>query len=237
MKRNVLLILACFCGALFTSIKAENICYDASESSAPDFWFTHMYYGTCTDYVASGSKLAGTTGRLDFNGGSSVIFSGIQVSEDGTYTLRLTYGIGWADATGAVLKLYVNDEFVSNCTFYPIAPAATATMDISVDLAANYDNVIKLTQQKDWPTVLGIQLFSGVTAVSTPEKEKAYSISVSNASISVRASNKGNNRIEVYSTNGQLIDSRAFNNSYTKAFSKGLYLVKVNGESNKILVR
>jgi len=236
MKKNVLILFALACSALFTNVKAENTCYDVSETSVADFWFTHMYFGTCTDYVGSNSKLAGTTGRIDFNGGSSLNFTGIQVSKDGSYTMRLTYGIGWADAAGAILKIFVNDEFISNCTLYPIAPAETATMNISVDLVAGYDNLITLTQQKDWPTVLGLELLSE-TAVSKPAKDNNLSVTVADQSLNIRVLGEKTSQVEIYSSIGKLIEKNYFNGSFSKKLNKGVYLVTVNGESSKILVK
>ncbi|MFV0468499.1 MAG: T9SS type A sorting domain-containing protein [Dysgonomonas sp.] len=152
----------------------EATCYSQSETQTDDFWMSHLYYAQCTDYVGSGSKLVGDGPYIDFNTGSAVDFTKIKVSKTGRYTVQLSYGIGYADGQGAQFKVYVNGEYDQTYTVYTLSQTPPATINIEADLVSGKENSIKLVQQKDWPTILGIKL------LDVSEKELAYSFSSGN---------------------------------------------------------
>ncbi|MEA4851635.1 MAG: T9SS type A sorting domain-containing protein [Paludibacter sp.] len=219
-------------------------CYDSSESSANDFWLTHFYYSKCTDYLNTGGKdisdPAWST-YVDFNGGGYIDFTKIRVSEDGTYTVRLSYGIGWAEpVVGANFNVIVNDEFTGNYVVLPqvIDPANPPTIDLPVTLSTDWDNEIKIQQNKDWPTTLGIQLIKGIVNAIPSAKENSFKISGMNKSIQITGLNNSNNNIQIYSLVGKLISSEAINGaSYTKSIKQGAYIVKINDATTKVIVQ
>jgi len=248
MKTKLLfrLYVAIFvCGFSFMSANAQVVtCHDATLSSANDFWLNNFYFSKCTDYISTGGKDISDplwSSYVDFNGGGSVDFTKIRVSQDGAYTARLTYGIGWAEAVvGANFNLIVNDEFVGNYSVFAIDnpdPAVLRTIDLPVTLSTDWDNVIKIQQAKDWPTTLGIQLLKKVTSISDV-KQKTFTISGMNNSIQIDKLTNKSNVIEIYTIEGKLIDSKTIQQeSFVKAMDKGLYIVKVNGIAAKVVVQ
>lgn len=237
MKKNVLLSLVSI--LIFVgNMNAQ--CYTTEESSAVDFWLDHFYGATCTDYAgAGGSKLFSEDNTyVDFNGGSSVIFDNIYVSKDGVYTAKLNYGIGWADAEGAKLNLYVNDEFVSVVTLFtlPEGQERPAQIDIPLELFGDWNNVVKFTQVKDWCIFQGIQLSSGTSSIEQDSTDK-YTVNAQNGILSIKNFEKGSNRIDVFTLRGETVDTKTVNEEYSKSLTPGLYLVKVNGDSFKVLVK
>lgn len=242
MKKNVLLkaILAVVAICSFSGIANAQtaVCYDKSESNAIDFWNNHFYYAVCTDYVGTGSKLfSENNSYIDFGGGSSIVFDNIYMSESKEYTMSVSYGIGYADAEGAKMKLYVNDEYLTTITLFKLDQDPPATIDIPVELYSDWNNVIKLEQQKDWPILLGIQLKGGNSTINNANQQPKYNVSVSNSILYVQGLNKADNKVDVYNVKGSLVESKICGESYTKTLAKGLYLLKINGETTKVLVR
>ena len=232
-------------GASIMSTNAQVVtCHDATVSSANDFWLNNFYFSKCTDYISTGGKDISDplwSSYVDFNGGASIDFTNIRVSQDGAYTARLTYGIGWAEAiVGANFNLIVNDEFIGNYTVFAIEnpdPAVPRTIDLPVTLSTDWDNVIKIEQVKDWPTTLGIQLMRVSTGISDV-KQKTFTVSGINKSIQINKLTNKSNFVEIYSIEGKLIDSKTIQQeSFVKAMEKGLYIVKVNGIAAKVVVQ
>ena len=248
MKTKLLfrLYVAIFvCGFSIMSANAQVVtCYDSSVSSVPDFWLSNFYFSKCTDYLNTGGKDISDplwSSYVDYNGGGSINFTNIHVSKDGAYTVRLTYGIGWAEpVVGANFNLIVNDELVGNYTVFAIDkpdPTVLRTIDLPVTLSTDWDNVIKIQQAKDWPTTLGIQLLNGITAVAEV-KQNTFTVTGMNKSIQINKLTNKSNFIEIYSIEGKLIDSKNIQQeSFVKAMDKGLYIVKVNGIAAKVVVQ
>ncbi|MDR1682074.1 MAG: DUF6383 domain-containing protein [Candidatus Symbiothrix sp.] len=236
MKKNVLFGLAVL--ACSVAAQAQNTCYTDAEASAPDFWTTHFYFATCTDYVGTNSKLFedGSTGYVDFNGGSSVDFTNIYVPSDAEYTVMLRYGIGWADESGATLTLNVNGDFVDQLVLFPGEGEKPWAMEFDVELYGDYNNTIQLVEVKDWPIILGIQLTpkvgSEIKKIDTP----SYQLVSSNGKLTV-SNLENNSRIRIYSIDGKLIQSVVAANSFQTSLVPGVYVVKVNGEARKAIVK
>lgn len=249
MKTKVLfkMSVAIFvCSLSFFSANAQVVtCYDESESIVNDFWLTHFYYSKCTDYLNTGGKDISDpawTAYVDFNGGGYIDFTKIRVSTDGDYTVRLSYGIGWAEpVVGANFNVIVNDEFTGNYVVLPqvVDPTNPPTIDLPVTLSADWDNEIKIQQNKDWPTTLGIQLIKGgVTAVKTTVNENSFKISGMNSMIQISKLKDAENRVEIFSLVGKRVLAETFSGStFTKDINPGVYIVKVNDTSVKVVVR
>jgi hypothetical protein len=247
MKTNLLFrfYVAIFMSGFFImSTNAQIVtCSDPTVSKTPDFWFNNFYFSKCTDYLNTGGKDITGSSFVDFNGGGTIVFNNIYVSADADYTARLSYGIGWADpVTGADFNLIVNDALIGTFTVFGPNNAGTI-IDLPLPLgtlAPDWNNVIKIQQARNWPVTLGIQLVKG-TATAVPEvKHKAYSIeSGINKSINISGLNSNIiNRIEIYSIEGKQISCEfAKQSTYTKAINEGIYLLKVNGETSKVVVK
>jgi len=241
-KKNLLLLkkmASVFLVCLFyVTAKGQVTCYDESESTATDFWFSHFYYAKCTDYLGTGSKLFGDNNDyIDFNGGSSVEFTKIRVATEGEYIARLSYGIGYADDEGAVFKLFVNDEFISSFTVYRLTSDPPATIDLPVYLYPDWDNSIKIQQQKDWPIVLGIQLINPASEVINHSLNNVRII-VNNHSLLISGlQEEKSNKIAIFSSEGRLISSEVvLNNTYRKELKAGLYFIKINDSAIKVII-
>jgi WD40 repeat protein len=229
------------CGLSFMSLNAQTVtCYDATAASAPDFWLSNFYFSKCTDYLNTGGKDITNSDYVDFDGGGTVVFDNVYVSNDADYTCRLTYGIGYADAvTGCDFLLIVNEAYMGKFTVFGPHTAGT-TIDLPLPLGtlfADWNNVIIIQQARHWPTTLGIQLLKGLTAVPVI-KEYPFNISGLNKSIQISNLTNEKNSIEIYSVEGRLINSEiALGSSFVKCLNQGIYLVKVNGTPVKVIVQ
>jgi hypothetical protein len=236
MKKIITVLCTMLCMMNLT-IQAEIICYPETQASINDFWIDHFYYAKCTDYVGTGSKSFEDSEYVDFNGGSSVDFTNIHVSADAEYTVRLSYGIGWADAEGAVLTLNVNDEFAHQLTLYTLTSPPPAVYEFDVELYADYDNVIQFRQVKDWPILQGIQLIKKEGNGLSKKNNVTHSISGVNGEIRIDNLSK-NALIQIYSVEGQLIySSKALNSFFCKPLNSGIYMVKINDTVSKVIVK
>jgi len=229
--------------SLFSANAQVVTCYDQTESSANDFWLTHFYYSKCTDYLNTGGKDISDpawAAYVDFNGGGYIDFTKIRVSADGDYIVRLSYGIGWAEpVVGANFNVIVNDEFTGNYVVLPqiVDPTNPPTIDLPVTLSTDWDNEIKIQQNKDWPTTMGIQLLKTTTAVKKV-KENLFKVSGMNGMIQISKLEGAENNVEVFSMVGKRLLAETFSGStFTKSINSGVYLVKVNGTPVKVVVQ
>lgn len=237
MKKMLLFgLVILYSGIMSIPAKAEVTCYTAAEAKSTDFWLDHFYYAQCTDWEGTNSKLfAENPEYIDFNGGSTVEFP-VRVSKDGEYIVTLSYGIGYADAEGATLTINVNAEFATQLTLYKLTADPPATIDFSVGLYADYDNVIQLKQVKDWPIIFGIQLSSNVSGNASVNEEN-FTIIPTTGAITIEKL-RGENQIDIYSINGKIINSSKVNSSsFNYKLNEGLYIVKVNGTARKVVVK
>jgi len=72
------------------------------------------------------------------------------------------------------------------------------------------------------------------TNIENPKADNKLQISTKSGEIN--ASFEGENRVELYSMNGQLIRSATVANQFTQAVKNGAYLLRVNGQTHKVLV-
>lgn len=236
MKKILLISALIAIVSLGNNLQAEVQCFTPQEAETVDFWLDHFYYATCTDWEGTGSKLFGDNSEyVDFNGGSTVEFP-VWVSRDGEYTVTLAYGIGWTDDAGATVTVNVNDEFATQLVLHKLTADPPATIDFSVELYADYDNVIQLQQVKDWPIINGMQLsanFAGTEMIHSND----FKVISADGAISV-AGLTGKNQIEIFSITGQILDSSIVSSaSYNFMLKNGLYILKVNDSVRKVLVR
>lgn len=239
MKSLFLLTVGLLAASFSFDATAQVTCY-GDESKAADFWLDHFYYAKCTDYTSTGSQLFG--GNLDcveFTAGSSIDFTGINVSKDDTYLVKLFYGIGWCDELGATVDLNVNGEFTDQLILFPSTVVGVdATVEFEVELYADYDNVIQLVNVKDWPAFRGFQLSSKNVSATPEVEENPFTISSSNGILSVDNLNGNRNSIRINSIDGKLIKSvNTYSSSFVTPLATGLYTVNVNGNVEKIFIK
>ena len=209
--KNLLLSLGL---ALFSfTATAQVTCY-GEESKDVDFWLEHFYYAKCTDYLHG----------IDHNGGyvfepnqdyigpaawGGVDFTDIYVSKDGTYKVQMTYGIGATDELGAWTDLKVNGQLTGEQLVMYIPEPSPGTIEFYVDLYEDYPNMIQIISVKDWPVLLGIQIFpletSGTDAVQMDEKP--FTLSSENGVLSVNNLNESENSIQISTIDGRIINA------------------------------
>lgn len=213
-------------------------CYTDDEKQTPDWFLDHPYYATCTDYVGTGSKPFGDDPEyVDFNGGSTVDFTDIYVSQDGYYALTVWYGVGYADETGATLELNVNDAPWDIMTCFTVTnPPVTQEFEIEL-YGGGFSNTIQFKQVKDWPILSRIQLALVEAFSGTPSIETESCKIVSSQNMIAISELVPNSEISIYTTAGVLVEQAIATSLYNSTvLNEGLYIVKINGEAHKVLV-
>lgn len=224
------------------SVNAQTVtCFDATASSAKDFWLSNFYFSKCTDYLNTGGKDITNSSYVDFNGGGKVIFDKVYVSKDADYTCRLTYGIGWADpVSGCDFNLIVNDALLGKYTVYGPHAAGT-TIDLPLPLgtlATDWNNIIVIQQARHWPTTLGMQLIKGLTNATPTINEYTFKVTGMNKCIQISNLTGDKNNIDIFTLEGRLMNSEVVSGAtFTKFVNQGVYLVKVNGTPVKVVVQ
>jgi hypothetical protein len=240
MKKGLLFGLSLIALSLSSATQAQITCYPEEEATANEFWTSHFFYASCTDYIGTGSKLFedGSSGMVDFNGGSSVDFTKIHVTEDAEYTVTLKYAIGWCDEFGATVTVFVNDELYDQLTLFRGAGDWPWSVEFDVELYSDYDNVIKFQQVKDWPILLGIQLTKQGGNGLDKINKSSYTLSSTQQEIKIENLSDAS-QIQIYSVDGKLIRSaKVAASAYSVPVqTSGVYIVKINGEANKVVVR
>lgn len=246
MKKGILLIMLM---SLFSikALFAQDVvsCYTDDEKKQTDFWLDHYYYAVCTDYEGTGSKLfAVNPDYVDFNGGSTVDFTDIYVSginpgdDEVDFVMGLWYGVG-SDGPegdkGAVFSVYVNEEIYDQPTVFELSSDPPAYMEIPVTLYTDYGNVIQLKQVKHWPIIYRIRLSQDPVNIAD-NSITHYNVSSSKGIIFIDGL-AGNNKIEIYSPSGTLVNvANATGAGYSCYAGSGLYIVRIDGQAYKVVV-
>lgn len=235
-----LLLLGLFIAFFSFNANAQVTCY-GDESKATDFFLENFYYAKCTDYEHGIDHAGGYVfdGNPDYIGPAAwggIDFPNIQVSKDGMYKVQMTYGIGWCDEQGAWVGLKVNGIPVDQLILY-IPEPSPGVIEFEVELYSDYDNLIQILSVKDWPVILGIQIFPlDPTEITTPQTdENTFSTFFADGVLSINNLTGNNNQIQVNSIDGKLIQSvTTSSTSYTIPLNTGLYIVNINGKAIKI---
>ncbi len=159
-------VLWLFISVSLWSYTQTPICYDKEESETVDFWLEHFYYAKCADFSDKTAE-GGHAGGLVYEGNPDYIafqfyggldFDGIYVSKDGTYRVKVVYGIHLCTDPGAGADLVVNGERIAPLVFPTLPASASGTIEFDVNLRAGQANVIQFISTKEFPIFLGIQL-------------------------------------------------------------------------------
>lgn len=241
--KNLLLLFALSAALFSPNATAQVTCY-GDESKDVDFWLEHFYYAKCTDYEngidhAGGHIFPGDEDYIGPSAYGGIDFPGIYVSQDGTYTVRATYKIGWTDDAGALSDIKINGEWTEQLNLFPPDPEP-GTTEFEAELYSDYDNLIQILSVKDWPAFLGIQILplSGSGTKMSETNEIPFSIRILNGMLSIDNLTETNNYIQINSMDGRLIESvTTSSSSYSTPLTAGLYMVNVNGKVMKAIIK
>lgn len=234
-------------------------CPSVEQAISENWYLTHMYDARCTEltntwekdngeYIytnVDGDKIKITTSGewMDFYFAdpSSIVFDSIYVSEDGYYDMTYFFRCDVIDGevtAGAKSQVWVNDELSGELTVWVSDEGLELdqTKYEGIELYADYPNKIKIQKINGWPLTRGIQLSRqgmGVNNVHTT----SFFVSVMDGMLSIQRL-AGNSEIAIYTLTGKQILSTTTNAaSYTTALAPGAYIVEVNGEFAKAVVR
>lgn len=243
MKTNLffqwsILVMLGMCYSISASAQVVT-CYDESQATVNDFWFSNIYYAKCTPYTATGGKDiadAAWAAYVDFNGDGYIDFTKIRVSVDGEYKLQILHGVGWANTDGtSAFTVFVNDESVGDINFQPSpgqTPENPQIKELTVTLATDYDNQIKVKQLRDWPTIMGIKLIRKGTVGISPNNHSNsdYIITYTESTLRISGLSRKSNKIQIYNLDGKLIASEKNDSDvYTRILdTKGVFIIKIN---------
>jgi len=87
------------------------------------------------------------------------------------------------------------------------------------------------------PTSTGYKATFTISSASAVEQQKLPSLKISGNSGLIHVSFDGTAQVELYTMNGQLIRSEKVEQQFTEAVKNGAYLLRINGETHKVLVR
>lgn len=85
-------------------------------------------------------------------------------------------------------------------------------------------------------TSTGYKAKFSISSTSNVEKQTASSLKISTKAGLINANYEGSANIELYTCNGQLIRSEKVENQFTASVKSGAYLLRINGETHKVLV-
>lgn len=169
----------------------------------------------------------------------------------------------WSDTQDRTGGSFFYEILSSDGTTQVVAPVETiwnqtslggndyqGTKSISIDLKAGLSPSTKYklaVWAKSWGSGQGDSYLSNnsanyvatfTTDLGTGINENVLSnLSVSTTSGSIIARFNGTARVELYSVTGQLIHATQATNQFTQSVKSGAYLLKVNGQTQKVLVR
>lgn len=234
-------------------------CPTAAQAISEDWYLSHMYDARCTEltntFVQDGGayiylnaenekvKITANGLWIDFYYAdpSSVVFDSIYVSKDDYYDMKWYFRQDVVDGeatAGSKTQVWVNDELVGEVTTY-ISDADVELDEVmyeGFELYADYPNKIKLLKVNGWPLTRGIQLYREGSAVENVNNASFFVTSVDGVMTINRLSGESN--ITIYSISGaQLQEATTTASSYAIPMAPGAYIVNVNGQFAKAVVR
>lgn len=234
-------------------------CPTPKQAHSDNWYLNHMYDARCTNLTNTWEKDGGAYIYTNTEGGkvkitangewldfyfadpSSIVFDSIYVSEDGYYDMtwffRLDY-IDGADEAGSASQLYVNDELVDQIVVWKTTgdTEVDQTKYEGLELWADFPNKIVIQKINGWPLTRGIQL-SGEGMGIKNAHTASFFVSVADGAMTLNRLS-GNSDIAIYSLTGeQVLTAATTEVTYTVSLPQGAYIVKVNGEYAKAVVR
>ena len=239
----------------------EGECYSADDAIKEDFWFTHMYDARCTELTNTWEKdnneyiylnAEGERIKITVNGEwidyywadpSSIVFDSIYVSRDMICDFKWFFrcdNIDGEPTAGSRSQVWVNDELFGEVTVWISDPVEEVPLDETlvegIELYADYPNKIKIQKINGWPLTRGIQLVGSEVAVDNVKNSSFFVQPTENGLQLNRLEGKSN--INIYSVSGALVvKAETTEKSYNVNLAPGSYIVNVNGEYEKAIVR
>ncbi len=237
----------------------EGECYSTEDAIKEDFWFTHMYDARCTELTNTWEKdnneyiylnAEGERVKITVSGQwmdyywadpSSIVFDSIYVSRDMICDFKYFFRLDVVDGeptAGSRTQVWVNDELFGEMTVWISDEGVELdeTVVEGIELYADWPNKIKLQKINGWPLTRGIQLVGSEVGVENVKKA-GFIVLTSENGLQINRL-EGNSEINIYSIAGGLITHAQTNaKTYNVALAPGSYLVSVNGEYQKAIVR
>ncbi len=234
-------------------------CPTVAQATSEDWYLNHMYDARCTELTNTFEKDGGAYIYLNaenekikitasgewmdfyFADPSSVVFDSIYVSKDDYYDLKWYFHQDVVDGeatAGSKTQIWVNDELAGEFTTY-ISDEDVELDEVvyeGIELYADYPNKIKLLKVNGWPLTRGIQLSREATGIHNTQVASFF-ITSSDGLLTINRLS-GESRITIYSIGGvQLQTVTTTASHYTIPMTAGAYIVKVNDQFAKAVVR
>ncbi|MBR1808164.1 MAG: InlB B-repeat-containing protein [Paludibacteraceae bacterium] len=239
----------------------EGECYSTEDAIKEDFWFSHMYDARCTELTNTWEKdnneyiylnAEGERIKITANGEwidyywadpSSIVFDSIYVSRDMICNFKWFFrcdNIDGEPTAGSRSQVWVNDELFGEVTVWISDPVDEVPVDETVvegiELYADWPNKIKIQKINGWPLTRGIQLVGEGLAVENT-KQNSFFIQPTENGLQLNRL-EGKSDINIYSATGALVvKAQTTEKSYNVNLVPGSYIVNVNGEYEKAIVR
>lgn len=234
-------------------------CPTAEQATSEDWYLTHMYDARCTELTNTWEKDNGAYIYTNVEDGkvkitadgqwidfywadpSSIVFDSIYVSEDGYYDMTWFFRCDAIDGeatAGSKNYVYVNDELFGDVTVWISDEEVELdqTKVEGIELYADFPNKIKLQKGNGWPLTRGIQL-SRVGMGIRNAHTASFFVSVEDGVMTLNRLS-GNSRIAIYSLTGeQVLTATTNETTFATTLPQGAYIVNVNGEYAKAVVR
>jgi len=217
--------------------------------------FNNYDFGTPSTLVLNGGLgESGTYGVDDYLDGTSFVLYYRAYSTTGTAG-------SWSSIPLNNLFYSTGDRLTATSTLNSIYNNLTAAVDVRAlvgNAAGTYYLEVVLGKTQYWQTAAATWITSNVDqanaftlSTSTVGYKATFAIStasgVENQSVPslkivsnkglINASFEGSAQIELFTMSGQLIRSVKVENQFTEMVKNGAYLLRVNGETHKVLVR
>ncbi len=237
----------------------EGDCPSPEDAIKEDYYFTHMYDARCTEltntwekdnneYIylnAENERIKITTSGqwMDFYWAdpSSIVFDSIYVSRDMICDFKYFFrcdNIDGEPTAGSRSQIWVNDELFGEMTVWISDDGVELdeTLVEGIELYADWPNKIKIQKINGWPLTRGIQLVGSGVGV---DNVKGSSFFIQPTEFGLQLNRlEGKSEISIYSAAGTLVvRTQTTEKTYNVYLAPGSYIVNVNGEYEKAIVR
>jgi len=237
------------CAVNLTKDGGESYLYSlANESWADGIWvlntgFDGYSFGTPTTLVLNGGLSNGWTD--DYPGYTVTSF----ILYYRVYKLNATPG-SWSQIALDNVNLkngnnYVFDKTTSNINILGLATdPGTNTYVLEVAMSknqyytgGNWNSMIPGDQSIAYSSAVAGYKATFTKSVTTGISKIESSLKISTLSGKIAANFDGKARVELFTSTGQLISSTTAENEFSRTVKSGVYLLRVDGQSHKVLVQ
>lgn len=242
-------------GTLYNYGIATNQTWTCDNNWVSNTAFDAFDFGTPTTLILNGGYgEAGCYGADDFIDASSFVLYYRAYSTTGTAG-------SWNSIPLNNLFYSYGDRLTGTSTLNSIYNNVSAEVDLRAlvgNAAGTYYLEVVLAKTQYWQTTASTWITSngdqntafvlGTTSTGYKAKFTIYSstavdqqtipsLKISTKSGLINANFSGSAQVELYTINGQLIRSTKVENQFTETVKSGAYLLRINGETHKVLVR